>query len=67
MVTNSLLKWAFSTPLSNPSRARLFETFSAFSSDFSNEPYSFTNLAAVFFPTPITPGILSDESPMRPK
>ena len=39
---------------------------SIFSKTASTEPYSFINLKAVFSPTPGTPGMLSDLSPISP-
>ncbi len=47
------------------SRSFGFFTLPAFASTFSRVPYSFSSPAAVFSPTPGTPGMLSILSPVR--
>ena len=66
MVANCLLMIALSFPALtfSPSDPLIL---SALANTFSKVPYSFNNLAAVFSPTPLMPGILSTASPINPK
>ena len=67
IVTKSWLNLAFSAPSCKPVLARLLDTWSAFSSAPSKEPYFFISFTAVFSPTPETPGTLSELSPINPR
>ena len=57
---------ALSFPSNKPLRTLLFVTTSALLRVSSKVPYSLMSFIADFGPTPNTPGILSDESPIKP-
>ena len=65
MVANSRDKNAKSLFSTSRSFSFLPEISSIWSYTDSRLPYSVINLRAVFSPTPGTPGILSEESPIR--
>ncbi len=66
MVARYLLFAAISLPFSNFSFRLLEVILSMFSRTFSTLPNSSISFTAVFSPIPLTPGILSEESPLKP-